>query len=610
MIQSVNKYHIYEIFSSDGNFYYTIPKYQREYTWSYREWEALYDDISENNDEYFIGSIICIPLGDTINPYLEVIDGQQRLTTISVFLTAIYTRLKDHVDYLSEDDGDVLPSLRKSLKSKNSPNEMKLVPQVQNFNRDDYDYLLNEVGLRKATAPKHAYYSMRKIARCYTYFLKRLDKEMEGMDGDSAVNFLQGKYNKVKQAMLVKIEVSTHSDAYVLFESLNNRGTPLTAIDLMKNLIMARAESNNLTIDDCFNRWQMLLGNLSDDYGIQERFFRHYYNAFKHRLNEPFQSDNDRKKDPLGVVATRSNLLNIFENLINKDLPSFLDDILLCGQIYSWLILQDSTETTYRKALEDLDHIQGAPSYLLLMYLMRNKKGLAISESHINLLIRLLAKYFVRRNITDYPNTRDLTRIFMDIISKIEESNSVGNDVMTLIVDMLSTPTNCASDEQFRRSLEGDVYKDNVGATRYILCKLAESAMTQETWTDLWRRTDKKVFVWTIEHIFPEGESIPQCWVDMIANGDKILAQKYLEEYTHKIGNLTITGYNSTLGNKSFEEKRDRKSKDGKRFIGYKNGLEINREIATKDKWTIEDIKARTTDLVNKLVEIYEFPGK
>ena len=549
-------------------------------------------------------------MGDAINPYLEVIDGQQRLTTISLFLTAIYTRLKEHRESLSEDDEDVLPSLRKSLKSKNSPNEMKLVPQIQNFNKDDFDHLMNETGLRKASAPKHPYYPMRKIARCFTYFLKRIDKEMEGMDGNNAVNFLLGKYNKVKQAMLVKIEVSTHSDAYVLFESLNNRGTPLTAIDLMKNLIMARAESNNLTIDDCFNRWQMLLGNLSDDYGIQERFFRQYYNAFKHRLNEPFQSDNDRKKDPLGVMATRSNLLNIFESLINKNLSSFLEDILCCGQIYSWLILQDSTEMTYRKALEDLDHIQGAPSYLLLMYLMRNKKELYVTEEQINQLIRLLAKYFVRRNITDYPNTRDLTRIFMDIISKIEESHSVGNDVMSLIVDVLSTPTNCASDEQFRRSLEGDVYKDNVGATRYILCKLAESAMTQETWTDLWRRTDKKVFVWTIEHIFPEGENIPQCWVDMIAGGDRQLANKYLEEYTHKIGNLTVTGYNSTLGNKSFEEKRDRKSKDGQRFIGYKNGLEINREIATKDKWTIEDIKTRTTALVDELMKVYEFPGE
>ena len=608
MIQNVNKYHIYEILSADGNFYYTIPKYQREYTWGYQQWEALYDDISENNDEYFIGSIICIPLGDTIKPYLEVIDGQQRLTTISLFLTAIYTRLKEHKDDLSEDDEDVLPSLRKSLKSKNSPNEMKLVPQVQNFNKDDFDHLMNEVGLRKASAPKHPYYPTRKIMRCYCYFLKRLDKEMEGMSTEDIISFLIGKYHKVKQAMLVRIEVSSHSDAYVLFESLNNRGTPLTAIDLMKNLIMARAESNNLTIDDCFNRWQMLLSNLSDDYGIQERFFRQYYNAFKHRLNEPFQTDNDRKKDPLGTVATRSNLLNIFESLINKDLPAFLDDILLCGQIYSWLILQDSTETIYRKALEDLDHIQGAPSYLLLMYLIRNKDGLGITEQEINQLINLLSKYFVRRNITDYPNTRDLTRIFMDIISKIEDAKPTGKDVVSLIVEVLSMPTNCASDEQFKRSLEGDVYKDNVGATRYILCKLAESTMTQEAWTDLWRRTDKKVFVWTIEHIFPEGDNIPQCWVDMIAGGDRELAKKYLEEYTHKIGNLTITGYNSTLGNKSFEEKRDRRSKDGQRFIGYKNGLEINRDIAEKETWSIEDIKARTSSLVAQLLEMFKFP--
>ena len=609
MIQSVNKYHIYEILSSDGNFYYTIPKYQREYTWSYREWEALYDDISENNDEYFIGSIICIPLGDAIKPFMEVIDGQQRLTTISIFLTAIYTRLKAHKEELSEDDEDVLPSLRKSLKSKNSPNEMKLVPQVQNYNRDDFDHLMYEVGLRKATAPKHPYYGMRKMMRCYNYFLNRIDEEMGKLMTGDPVNFLLGKYNKVKQAMLVKIEVSTHSDAYVLFESLNNRGTPLTAIDLMKNLIMARAEINHLTVDDCFNRWQILLGNLSDDYGLQERFFRHYYNAFKHRLNKPFQHGNDRKKDPLGAIATRSNLLNIFESLINKNLPMFLDDILECGRIYSWLILRDSQENPYRKALEDLDHIQGAPSYLLLMYLMRNMTVLGLNEGQINELILLLTKYFVRRNLTDYPNTRDLTRIFMDIISKIEEGEPKGDDVIKLIVDTLSTPENCASDERFKKSLEGNVYKDNVGATRYILCKLAELAMTHETWTDLWARTDKNVFIWTIEHIFPEGENIPQCWIDMIAGGDSEKAKTYLEEYTHKIGNLTITGYNSTLGNKSFEEKRDRKSKDGQRFIGYKNGLDINNEIAEKDSWTIDDIKNRTTALVNKLMELYRFPG-
>lgn len=613
MIQSVNKYHIYEIFASDGKFYYTIPKYQREYTWSYREWEAIYDDISENSIEYFIGSIICIPLGDSINPYMEVIDGQQRLTTISILLTAIYNNLKRYKNDLSEDDEDVLPSLRKSLKSTISENEMKVIPQIQNKNRDDYDYLMSDSGLRKAAGTKHPYYAMRKISRCYNYFHGRLSEEMKDLDTAEAISFLLKKYDKVKQAMLVKIEVSSHSDAYVLFESLNNRGTPLTAIDLMKNLIMARAENNNLTCEDCFNRWQQLLKYLSDDYGTQERFFRQYYNAFKHRLNKPFQNENDRKKDPLGVVATRSNLLNIFENLINKNLSEFLKDILESGKIYSWLILEDPNEKVFKVALEDLDHIQGVPSYLLLMYLIKNKAELQITDDQINTLIRLLTKYFVRRNLTDYPNTRDLTRMFMEIISKIEENEPKGDNVFKLIIDILSSPNFCASDDLFRRRLEGDIYKDNVGAARYILCKYAESTMTQETWTDLWKRTDKNVFVWTIEHIFPEGENIPECWVNMIANGDRNLANKYREEYTHKIGNLTITGYNSTLGNKSFEEKRDRMSKGtdekDKRFIGYKNGLGINKDIATKDSWTIEDIKNRTSTLVDELVKTYKFPN-
>lgn len=611
MIQSVNKYHIYEIFSPEDNFYYTIPKYQREYTWGYKEWYALYDDICENDLEYFIGSIICIPLGDTFQRYMEVIDGQQRLTTVSLFISAIYNRLKGFKADLSEDDEDVLPAMRKAIKSRYSPNGLKLIPQVQSHNRDDFEYIMGENGLHSNPTNKFPYFFTRKMARCYNYFLQLIDKEIEGKESQECIAILKAKHEKLKQAMVVKIEVSSHADAYVLFESLNNRGTPLTAIDLMKNLIMAQAEQNNLTIDGCFTRWQQLLGYLSDDYGTQERFFRQYYNAFKHRLNEPFQNDNDRKKDPLGTIATRSNLLNIFEKLIRNDLPAFLDDILVCGRIYSWLILQDPTETTYRKALEDLDHIQGVPSFLLLMYLLRNKEEIQVDDRLINRLIRLLSKYFVRRNITDFPSTRDLTRIFMDIIAKIKEEEPKGEEVLTLIINTLNTPENCASDEQFRRSLGGNVYRDNVGATRYVLCKMAESAMTQESWTDLWKRTENnKTFVWTIEHIFPEGENIPDCWVDMIADGNRELAKKYLEDYAHRIGNLTITGYNSTLGNKSFEEKRERRSRDGQRFIGYKNGLEINREIALKDKWTVDDIKERTEAIVKELMTVYQFPGE
>lgn len=242
------------------------------------------------------------------------------------------------------------------------------------------------------------------------------------------------------------------------------------------------------------------------------------------------------------------------------------------------------------------------------MYILKNKTALDLTDTEINTLIELLNQYFVRRNVTDYPSTRDLTRIFMEIIAHIEDEMPKGKEVINVIVKLLSTANNCATDEMFKKSLQGDIYKENVGAARYMLCKLAESTMRQETWTDLWARTPKNVYVWTIEHIFPEGENIPQSWVDMIAGGDIELAKKYLNEYTHKIGNLTITGYNSTLGNKSFLEKRDRQSKDGKRFIGYKNGLEINKEIAKLDTWTIEDIKRRSEVLIQQLMEMFKIP--
>lgn len=134
--------------------------------------------------------------------------------------------------------------------------------------------------------------------------------------------------------------------------------------------------------------------------------------------------------------------------------------------------------------------------------------------------------------------------------------------------------------------------------------------MTKETFKDLWAQEEqgsngKKVYVWTIEHIFPEGEKVPSDWVNMIADGDQELAQDYRDKYVHKLGNLTITGFNSKLSNMSFERKRDRLN-ENKRYVGYKNGLEINAEIAAKDKWTMQDIKDRTEKLVCKLLAKYK----
>ena len=198
----------------------------------------------------------------------------------------------------------------------------------------------------------------------------------------------------------------------------------------------------------------------------------------------------------------------------------------------------------------------------------------------------------------------------MDTIAAIETSEVKGLAVYDIVKDCLSKWV--ASDDVFVRRLNGDIYKENTGAARFILCALAQKSMTKETWTDLWEykqyeKSNNQVFIWTIEHIFPEGENIPQEWVDMIANGDRDLANEYLQKYVHKLGNLTVTGYNSALSNYSFEQKRDRTNKEGK-FIGYKNGLEVNSELADKEKWTIDDIIDRTERLVNEVAEMFKFP--
>ena len=611
MIKSVNHYHIYDLLKKDANFYYKIPKYQRAYTWSQYHWKALYDDLMENGSEYFIGSIICINTANDSIGYqcLEVVDGQQRLTTITLFLAALYSKFQQWEEDIRKDDDifDDYRALKNSLICKGSKeNGLILVPQYEGHNSADYSYAMSLLGLAKGKKEKN--YGNRKIAKCYKYFSDRIDNDIYGLNDVDAIQKVLEIYTIIKNALLVKIEVSNSSEAYMLFESLNNRGASLTPIELMKNTILARAEQNGLSTDDCYDKWQELLENISDDYTTQERFFRHYYNAYKNKINAHFRKENEKKKDVLGNVATKSNLLNIYEALIKRDLSGFLGEITQCGKIYSMFLLLNEDDYRFNKELTSLYRVQGTPSYLLLLYLVREQAILQLEDETIAKIIKLLTTFFVRRNLTDIPNTQDVTRIFMNIISDIEDNALKGTAIYNQIYTALQSRS--ASDELFKEKLGGDIYEDNVGITRFLLCELAESYMTKETFKDLWAQEEqgsngKKVYVWTIEHIFPEGEKVPSDWVNMIANGDQELAQDYRDKYVHKLGNLTITGYNSKLSNMSFERKRDRVNED-KRYVGYKNGLEINAEIATKDKWTIQDITDRTEKLVAELLDKYK----
>ncbi len=591
MIKSVNNYPVSPLFDIEASVIYAIPRYQREYTWGKNQWENLFDDVLENDSGYFLGSIICINQStDALSVQkLELVDGQQRLTTLSLLFASVYHALKSHEADLDEEQLVELINLKRKLVLKKGDEQICLIPQIQNNNHADYRAVLAEIGVISGCeiAP---YAGNRKIFRAYRYFQDRIEQMTNGRS--NRLGTIMEYLEKVSHVCMVKIEVANHADAYTLFESLNNRGMPLTAIDLIKNKLLARLESVEPgRVDHYFGHWNRLLGYLGDDYATQERFFRQYYNAFKDQLKEVHNVP----------LATRSNLIEIYEKLINHDAKDCLQKICAAGRLYSLILSnnQDDVLNGLEKPFKDLERIQGAPSYLLILYLLVRKDEIELTNAHLKSIVELLARFFVRRNLTDTPPTRDLTRLFMNVIDKI--SNLRADAIPPSIEQQLVFVS--APDDLFQRKLEGPIYEENSGVTRFILCALAEQAMTKESWIDLWRFENKQ-FVWTIEHIFPQGEKIPQPWIDMIAEGDEIKAKEIQQTHVHKLGNLTISGFNSALGNKSFEEKRDRIDRQG-RAVGYKNGLKLNEDLSTALGWSFEQIDLRTKKLVQQAIKLF-----
>jgi hypothetical protein len=248
--------------------------------------------------------------------------------------------------------------------------------------------------------------------------------------------------------------------------------------------------------------------------------------------------------------------------------------------------------------LRDLENIGGASSYQLLMYVFENFE---LDETHKVSLIEYLVKFFFRRSITDLPPTRDLDKIFIEIIKKLHSTKKYDLSIVKSDIESIST---YATDFQFLEKLSGDLYEENTGATRFILCKVEElNNKTRETYTDLWAKDEKNRFIWTIEHILPQGKNIPKDWVDMISGGDKILAKTIQESYVHTLGNLTMSGFNSQLSNLSFAKKRDRTNREGS-YVGYKNGMFLNETLKRLDNWKVSDIEERST-LIIGLIKNY-----
>jgi uncharacterized protein with ParB-like and HNH nuclease domain len=233
MIKSAAPDALHKLLSGDSNITYEIPAYQREYSWGKDQWDALFDDLVEEgaSSGHFLGTIICVNKTRSVTDrtILELVDGQQRMTTLSLFLLALSVQLKKQESHLDDEQKADLVNLRKMLSFKGK-NGQRLLLQKQNRNASDYENLLKQAGF-DVDAPSVSNLGNRRIAKAFKHLSLRIETYVAGDQMDKVEALLQ-LFEIVKQSILVKIEVENYSDAFMLFESLNNRGLPLTPIDL------------------------------------------------------------------------------------------------------------------------------------------------------------------------------------------------------------------------------------------------------------------------------------------------------------------------------------------------------------------------------------------
>ncbi len=400
-----------------------------------------------------------------------------------------------------------------------------------------------------------------------------------------------------------------------MFETLNNRGVDLSPIDIIKNSLLAEMEKQQKqNIDDSFLRWQELM-ELIPHFESQLRFLRQYYNAFK---------VDPKIKHEKVTKATKTNVLLIYERLIKLDAEFVFTELITKAQLYSQLIGVSTNNTNeFNSKIIELNRVGAAASYTLLLYLLEHQSKLE-SPDVITQTIDFLIKYYLRRNVTDTPNTRNLDAINIEIVEKchhvIESGEKITFDLI-IALHMNNSKAKPASLYFFKHWLNGAIYNNNVGMTRYLLWKIESIFHTREYAHDLWKRDDgNQNYIWTIEHVFPEGKNIPDSWISMLENGEKAPAETIQNECVHKLGNLTLSAYNSKLSNRSFSDKKNlstRRVGNEDLKIGYLNGLSLNKlkyqidgiedSLANTNIWNQEHLEARTSAMIKLIVELFKF---
>ncbi len=530
-----------------------IPIYQRLYSWEKEQCEQLWDDIikiggNDKMNRHFIGFILYVRVDATHSSPLLIIDGQQRLTTITLLLTALRNHLNDEDEFLEKFSHQKIQNRYLINSDKDGDKKFRLI-----LSESDKDTLLSLIDKdrRKPSEPS------LKIVENFELFEEWIRKNTDK---------LETIFKGLEKLMIVWIALKKEKDdPQLIFESMNSKGIELAQTDLIRNYIVMETETEKQ--ESFYNKyWRAMEEEFKQNKKLFDRFVRHYL-TIKTRIpniKKVYVALKDyRQKEGIGI-----------EDLL-KDLQKY------CGY-FCQIAFKKEADKDLNKALGFLVDLEMDVIYPLLLELYSDYNDGVLSKDDFRRSIALIESYICRRAVCGL-GTNSLNKVFPSFTKHIQKDQYFKS--LEVHFGSLTEKQRFPNNDEFKKLfITIDFYKFK--KKKYFFERLENFDRKERVYTH----------EYTTEHIMPQ--TLTEEWERNLGENFQEIHDKYL----HTIGNLTLTGYNSECSNKSFQEKQGMEK-------GFKDSpLRLNQSLRDLESFGEEEIKKRANDLADLALKIWAYP--
>jgi len=549
---------------------FIVPIFQRNYSWQKSQYEQLWFDILraskfKEKQNHFIGSIVYIDMGTPAGrpQQLLLIDGQQRLTTISILLCAI----KDYVQKFNLET-----KLINLAKIKN-----QFLYNSDEIDEDRYKLLLNVQD--KETYIKlidNTIFTVNKpatnIIKCYEFFYERIEDFIKQHGQIDEI------YAGIFKLSLVSISLDKDSDnPQMIFESMNSTGKDLSQTDLLRNYLLM-----DLTPEKQTRLYKTYWKPMEELFG--EDIYKNDLNKFDY-----FIRDFLTLKSDTGHICKINNVYENFKRYYldnNCEKFAVLKDLFTYAKYYACIDLLQENDNELKLYWQEFKKLDSHVVYPFLLKLYDDYSRQILIKEDFKKILQVVISYLWRRAICEIP-TNSLSKTFATLYQSVDKDDYVNSVIKAFVFK--SSYKRFPSDYEVREKLQTkDIYHFRL---RKYLLEALENYYHKEP-------IDLNTANYTIEHIMPQNIEHNLSWQQMLGEDWQEVHSLYL----HTLGNLTITGYNAEMSNKSFVKKVNGES-------GFKHShLKLNESIAQCDVWNKKAIQRRTNILTDIILKIWKYP--